>query len=122
MKNYTRSQLGQAGEEIAEAYLQERGYEIVARNFRTRHGEIDRIARLDRTLVFVEVKTRRSLTHGTPAEAITWQKQQKLRQTALAYLQQAGSAGEMLRFDVILITMQQQDKEAYNIEHLTSAF
>ncbi|MGO0061750.1 YraN family protein [Brevibacillus fluminis] len=120
MKGYSRSQLGQAGEEMAEAYLQEQGYEILARNFRTRHGEIDRIVRKGGTIVFVEVKTRRSLTHGTPTEAITLQKRQKIRQTALAYLQEHGGSGEILRFDVISILLQNADPP--KIEHLQSAF
>lgn len=122
MKGRARIQLGQTGEELAEAYLREQGYQIVARNFRTRQGEIDRIARDERTLVFVEVKTRRTLAFGVPAESVTWQKQQKLRQTALAFLQQYGSMGDMIRFDVISIHMHGPNHELIDVEHVKSAF
>lgn len=118
----TRIEIGQAGEEIAETYLLEQGYQVVARNYRTRHGEIDRIVRHANDLVFVEVKTRRSLAYGMPAESITWKKQQKLRQTALSFLQEYGYSGIKLRFDVVSIILPDAVGKETQIEHLRSAF
>lgn len=73
-------ELGKAGEERAALYLKRQcGYRILQRNYRTRLGEIDIIARDCDTIVFVEVKTRRSLCYGYPAEAVAQHKQFKLR-------------------------------------------
>jgi putative endonuclease len=101
-----RLALGAAGEELAAAWYQANGYEVVARNWRCRHGEIDLVARRRGVLVICEVKTRRSDAFGHPAEAVTPAKQRKLRQLALCYLEaeagadQPGARSAQLRFDV----------------------
>ena len=74
-----RRAFGQAGEERAARWYRSHGYTIVDRNWRCREGELDLVVARGRTLVFVEVKTRRTDRFGTPAEAITWRKQQRLR-------------------------------------------
>ena len=66
-----RSSLGEKGEEIAMLHLKQQGYRILEQNFRTKLGEIDIVAVDSGSLVFVEVKTRRGITHGSPLEAIT---------------------------------------------------
>ncbi len=78
-----------------------RGYEIVARNWRSRQGEIDLIARQGGTLVFCEVKTRSSGVFGEPFEAVTRAKQLRLRRLAAEWLRSAPRTGRYeLRFDV----------------------
>ena len=73
-----KQQVGRLGEEAAVAYLRERGYRIIATNYRCPLGEIDMIAKQGETLVFVEVKSRTGKSYGLPQESITRQKQEKL--------------------------------------------
>ncbi|NMA55003.1 MAG: YraN family protein [Firmicutes bacterium] len=96
--------LGELGEEFALQYLKRCGYRIIERNFRCRCGEIDFIAREGKALVFIEVKTRRSLRFGTPEEAVTPAKQKKLRTVASYYLQRF-SCDPLCRFDVLALTV-----------------
>ena len=79
-----RSQLplGRRGERAAEKYLRRNGYRIVARNFRAAGAEIDLVAMDGETLVFVEVKTRRSRISGAPEEAVDERKQTRMRRAA----------------------------------------
>lgn len=95
------TELGRAGESLALAYLEEKGMRCAARNFRRLHGELDLVMEDGRTLVFVEVKTRRSLRLGTPAEAVTPAKQRHLRWCAEAYCAEHRVEGRPIRFDVV---------------------
>ena len=104
MMSDRRRKVGEQGERLAADYLLARGYEIVERNHRTRQGEIDLIVRDQRELVFVEVRTRTTTRYGTPGESVDRRKQKKLRELALAYLQQQGRPASSFRFDVIAIT------------------
>lgn len=79
--------LGKRGEEIACAYLREKRYRIVARNWRAKVGEIDIIAEKNGVFVFVEVKTRRSAAFGYPEESVTEKKRQHLMRAAELYCQ-----------------------------------
>ncbi len=91
---------GQCGEDAAAAILKKKGYKIVERNYRNKIGEIDIIAKNKDDLVFVEVKTRKSEKFGTPAEAVTYYKKQKIVNTAKWYL--SNNPTELnIRFDVI---------------------
>src|SRR3954464_14366258 len=84
-----RRRHGELGERIAEEHLEHRGYSIVARNFRTRHGELDLIAADDRSLVFCEVKTRVAGSRGGPdgpLDAIGPRKRDRLRRMATQWL------------------------------------
>lgn len=101
-----RKALGRWGEELTVAYLQERGYQILAQNWHSPAGEIDIIARDKETLVFVEVRTRRSTTFGLPSESVNRRKQQKIRQVALGYMQQLDVRAPAFRFDVAAILVQ----------------
>jgi putative endonuclease len=83
--------------------LVERGMCVIARRFRTRSGEIDLVARDGETVVFVEVKTRRSLRAGRPADAVTREKQKRLALAAMAFLQRRGWLDRVARFDVVEI-------------------
>lgn len=100
-----RQQLGILGESLAAGILQQNGYRILARNVRTPVGEIDLVARQGDALVFIEVKLRRSLRFGTPAEAVTASKQRRLRRAAQYYLLKQPSPAAKIRFDVVAITL-----------------
>ena len=96
-----RQALGRLGEASAEALLERAGLKVVARRFRRRSGEIDLVAERGDLIVFVEVKTRRGTGFGTPAEAVTRVKQERMARVALAYLQRTGGLERRTRFDVV---------------------
>lgn len=102
--------IGAIGEDIAVDLLKRNGLVILARNFRCRFGEIDIIAKDHTTLVFVEVKTRKSLSCGRPEEAVTYRKQAKLRLLAAVYLQKKLSLLTSCRFDVCSIYLNKQNE------------
>lgn len=95
-----RLDVGREGEALAASYLEAAGYAIVARNVRTKLGEIDLIARDGHVLVFVEVKSRRSERFGRGVDAVDARKQARLRRLAEAYLG-TRSGSEAVRFDVV---------------------
>ena len=117
-----RKQLGDVGENAACEFLRQQGYLILATKYRSKTGEIDIIAREQNEigLVFVEVKTRRSLRCGFPAEAVNNRKQQKLMNTALCYLQACRQEDIPCRFDVIEIYITNEKIAKYN--HIKDAF
>ena len=78
--------MGNHGEQLAERYLIDRGYRILTRNFRCGFGEIDMVVSKEKIIVFVEVKYRRNLNRGYPAESVTKLKQRKIRKTAEYYI------------------------------------
>jgi putative endonuclease len=93
--------LGKYGEDLAARHLVGAGFTIVVRNWRCAAGEIDIVARDGDALVIVEVKTRTSSAFGSPAEAITEHKADKLRELALMWLREHPEGGRGVRFDVI---------------------
>lgn len=97
--------LGRRGEEIACRYLAGRGYRILARNYRTRLGEVDIIAEQGKTLVFIEVKTRRGRRCGHPFEAVTAAKRRQISKAALLYLAETGRERQAARFDVVAVSL-----------------
>lgn len=113
--------LGQRGEIAAERYLLKLGMIIVARGYQNSFGEIDLIAVDERTVVFVEVKTRTTDQFGSPAEAVDEDKQSKLSKTGLAYLSRHKLLEHRARFDVISIVWNKDDKHP-KIEHIRDAF
>ena len=100
-----RSRLGARGEDMAAAHLQGLGYRIVERNVRTRYGEMDIVARDGETIVFVEVRTRRSTSFGTPEESVTPRKRRRLARLALSYIQERELGENAWRVDVIAIAL-----------------
>jgi len=115
-----RKELGAAGEELAAEFLASRGYRIIARNYYTRYGELDIVCWQDRTLVFVEVKTRRSVQFGSPEESITPRKKEHLRKAAMAFLNaNPPGAFKEMRFDIISILLLNDERQ---IRHITAAF
>ncbi|MCR4401886.1 MAG: YraN family protein [Firmicutes bacterium] len=95
--------LGVLGEELAANYLESVGFVVLERNFRRKTGEIDVVARDGDTVVFVEVKTRRSGRFGWAVEQVTAGKRRRLVRTALAYVVERGMAGAECRFDVVAV-------------------
>lgn len=131
----SKQKLGAWGEEQAASYLTNRGYEILNRNVRTPYGEIDVIARQhtpestlnvvinqlrETTLVFVEVKTRRSLSFGYPEEAVDQRKAEHLLAAVQAYLQEHPELDEPWRIDVIAVR-RFRDRRPPEILHFENA-
>lgn len=96
-------ELGKAAEDDAERFLAEKGYKIIERNYRSRFGEIDIIARDGDVIVFVEVKARRNDKKGSSTSAVTPMKQRKICLTALFYLKAKKIYGQRARFDVVAV-------------------
>lgn len=99
-----RQGLGRRGEELAARQLAAKGYEIVARNWRCKTGELDLVAREGECLVLVEVRTRRGRAMGSPEGSITATKQARLIALSEAYVQENGWDGDW-RIDVVAIEM-----------------
>jgi putative endonuclease len=113
--------LGERGEREACRYLRRLGYIIVARTSRFRRGELDIVAVDGRTVVFVEVKTRRSSDPGDPLEAVTPEKQRRLTRAALLYLKRHRLLKHSARFDVLAVTWANLKKPP-EIQHIKNAF
>lgn len=114
-KDLFKKRKGKIGEEIAISYLKNKGYSIVERNFQKRYGEIDIIAIDGNTLVFVEVKARQSDRFGHPAESITPWKIHALKRSALYYKMLHPELPELMRLDLVAITLD-GNKQAGKIE------
>ena len=118
---------GILGEDLAEKYLQEKGYVIVRKNFRTRLGEIDIIAISPdkKFLCFVEVKTRKQILFGEPIEAVDEKKARKIFSVAEEFLSSHHRIQDLevknldIRFDVISVEITHDD---IKIEHIENAF
>ena len=115
-----RLSLGRWGEDEAVRFLRRVGMKIVARNLRTPVGEIDIIARHGRTLVFIEVKTRRGAAFGTPQEAVGPFKQRQILRTAQWYLASGAGRGLQPRFDVVAV--RPAAAGGAEVEHIPDAF
>lgn len=115
----SHNELGKLGETLAANFLQANGYTILERNWRVNRAEIDLIARLEETMIFVEVKTRSTAHFGPPELFVTKRKKRLIASAASAYMQQKGHEWA-LRFDVISIVM--GNGEAPVLEHYEDAF
>lgn len=98
-----RQQLGIIGEEIAVRELTARGYAVLARRYRTRHGELDIVCEHEGTIVFVEVRARASAEFGCAAESITDAKKRKVSAMAVDYLARHQIVNRPCRFDVVAV-------------------
>jgi putative endonuclease len=114
-----RGLLGRRGEAVAEGFLRDRRYTIVARNFRCRAGEIDLVALDGATLVFVEVRSRNGAGMGTPLESVDGRKQAQVSRVARHFLAARGWTERDARFDVIGVRF---DREPPAVEHVQNAF
>jgi putative endonuclease len=119
-----RHHLGRIGEDLALAHLERLGYTLVARNHRTRYGELDLVVFDGATLVFVEVKTRRANGSGRgPWEALHERKRRQVRRMAAAFLLEAADRPRSadLRFDAIGVVIDAYGK-LVRLDHLEAAF
>ena len=116
-----RQRLGNYGELLARQILEDRGYRILHRRYKTRYGEIDLIARDGNQLVFIEVKTRMSKAFGTGLDAVTKQKRIHLLRTAYCYLQQHAYRDQPCRFDIIALNLDDRGK-LVDYQLITGAF
>jgi putative endonuclease len=108
--------VGKYGEDLAARHFVGAGFTILARNWRCASGEIDIVARDGDVLVIAEVKTRRSTAYGTPAEAITRRKVDKLRELAMMWLRENPGRGASVRFDVVSVLLPKAGSA--QLEHL----
>lgn len=113
--------LGKLGEQIAASHLHKHGYKILEFNFKKHYGELDIICLQGDTLVFVEVKTRRTREFGLPEEAVTPRKLYEVKKTALFYASLHPELPDRLRVDVIGIQLDDMDKVVYfnHIQNVT---
>jgi putative endonuclease len=123
MSTDLRHRLGKAGEQAALEHLERLGFRLVARNHRTRWGELDLVVADDRTLVFAEVKTRRASRSASPWDAMTEDKQQRVRRMAVSFLLEAEDRPRTLelRFDAIGVLFDARDR-LVRLDHLEGAF
>jgi putative endonuclease len=113
--------LGQTGEAAAARFLERRGLVILARNLRSRLGEIDLVARDGPTLVFVEVKARRGLPGDPPEAAVDARKRARLTRLALGYLAARRLGERSCRFDVVGVSLDEAGGVT-GVRHLRHAF
>jgi putative endonuclease len=112
--------IGRGGEAIAEAYLAERGYRLLARRFRLRNGELDLVMEDGATIVFVEVRTRRSGTSAGPLESVGALKQSRIVRAARVFLGAARLHDRPCRFDVVAVVA--SGTRPPRIDHRIDAF
>lgn len=112
-----RKATGHLGEVLALAYLEHRGYQLVSRNYRHQHGEIDLIMVKEEILVFVEVKTRKGRRFGYPEEHLSPRQVYKIKETAEAYLA-LFPWGKQIRFDIISVILD----EFESVRHFRDAY
>ena len=105
-----RRDTGILGEKLAKDFLKKRGYHIKETNYRCPEGEIDIVARHKDYLVFVEVRTKRSLEFGSPEESITPTKKERLKATASRYRQTHSNLPPLWRIDVVAVELNQKGK------------
>ncbi|MGH2697970.1 MAG: YraN family protein [Actinomycetota bacterium] len=114
-----RRTLGSTGESLAADLYRRLGFRIVDRNWRCRSGELDLVVASDDLLVFCEVKTRRSDFFGSPAEAVGYYKQARLRRLAAAWMNERRPGDVNVRFDVVSVVVGEREPL---VTHLPDAF
>lgn len=115
-----RKALGDAGEELVARWYRDHGAVVLDRNWRTRGGELDVVVADGSCVAFCEVKTRRGARFGSPFDAVTPVKQQRLRRLALAWLRECDVRATALRFDVAAVTWPVDGEPS--VEVVTGAF
>ena len=116
-----RKVFGHGAEAFVESVLVNKGYRIVARQFRTRHGEIDLIALDGDEVVFVEVKARRSRASGDPEEAVGLRKIRHIESVGEAWLEQSGRVDDPWRIDVVAVVTGEEGIEVEHFEDVDTA-
>ena len=121
MQNRNRA-LGRHGEAIAARFLAHNGYKIIGRNVRAFVGEIDIVAMKNSSIIFVEVKTRKTDSLGPPYISITSKKKRKLTQCALCYLKMRNIINISWHIDIVSVKLDPFNKQIKKIEHFENAF
>ncbi|HSB66100.1 MAG TPA: YraN family protein [Anaerolineales bacterium] len=116
MKSIKRQSLGRVGESLAGAFLKNKGYVILEKNWRSPYGEIDMVASKNEAIIFVEVKTRANNSLGPPEISITPRKTEHMRNAAEYYIQQHPELNAEWRIDLITIQIQ-PDGQPTLIDH-----
>lgn len=116
-----RHDLGRRGEDLAAKYLEGLGYRIIARRERILRGDLDLIALDDRTVVFVEVRTRSDTQHGHPVETIDRRKQRRIATLANAYIRRHRLEDCRVRIDVVTVVFHGAAQPP-EVEHYRDAF
>lgn len=112
---YSTREIGTSKEDVALQYLLKKGWKLLAKNYRSRRGEIDLIFEEGSKIIFVEVKYRSSLIYGYPQEAVTKIKRGHISRTALMFVKQRNLTSRDLRFDVVSLYKG-------HLEHIPDAF
>jgi putative endonuclease len=120
MMESRKQEIGRWGEQLASEYLAQKGYKILGRNIRTPYGEIDILALLDQTLIFVEVKTRTSNSFGNPENAITTRKLTHMEASALHYTQNIEYAGTWQWDAIAILKLATKPPEIVHFENVIS--
>lgn len=111
--------VGKLGEDLAANFLEEKGFNIIERNYRFGHGEIDIIAEKAELLIFIEVKTKKFGDFGDPINWVSRSKQKQIGRIARGYLYEKNITDRDCRFDVVLVTW---EDGLWKIDHLENAF
>lgn len=114
----SHNETGRKGEELAAKHLQEKGYEIIERNYRWKRYEIDLIVKKEPFLVFVEVKTKTNISFGNPEDDVTDKKAAQVTAAAEEYVYETGWKKE-IRFDIVAVVIRGENVE---IEHILDGF
>lgn len=117
---FSKKEIGELGENLAVKYLRKKGYRVLERNLRNKGGEIDIVAEVNDTVIFIEVKTRSPRSLATPESAIDFEKQKRIRKTAKMYLTGYFNPSP-IRFDTITILLDDWYKPI-KISHTEDAF
>ncbi|MFQ6031818.1 MAG: YraN family protein [Candidatus Zixiibacteriota bacterium] len=124
IKRY-KQRLGKSGEDLAVSFLKKERFEILERNYRFGHKEIDIIGKDKNTIVFIEVKAGRSKNFGSPEERVNLKKQKSMIEVAQDYIQKKNLSEFDFRFDVVAINFERatRSQDAFaKIEHIKNAF
>lgn len=119
MSNFHNKEIGQFGEEEVCKYLDKNNYNIICRNFLSRNGEIDIIAKDKDEYVFIEVKTRMSKKYGNPVEAVNYNKRKHILSSAKYYIFKNSLENKNIRFDIIEVYINKKD---ILINHIKNVF
>ena len=118
-KKYNKK-IGSLGEMLVITYLENMNYEILDKNYKTKFGEIDIIAKDKKEYVFIEVKTRTSSKYGMPSEAIDFNKEKHIKKSSQVYVYLNNLENKYIRYDVIEVYFINKNK--YYINHLKNNF
>lgn len=119
MTKRTTKQIGDSGELHAMNFLKNKGYEIMARNYRYSRAEVDIVAKHDGILIFIEVKTKSYTYYGEPSESVTPAKERMYFDAANVYMEEIDWEGE-IRFDIISVILRKNGQ--HQIDHFEDAF